>query len=65
MAEAIVQEVDPEQAILFGSRARSDATAESEVDLIVVEAEPVGNGRSGLAEEARLDSPDAKGNFGV
>ena len=65
MAEAIVQEVDAEQAIRFGSRARSDATAESEVDLIVVEAEPVGNGRSGLAEEARLDSPDAKGNFGV
>ncbi len=54
MAEAIVQEVDPEQVIHFGSRAPSDATEESDVDLIVVEAEPVGNGRGRLAEEARL-----------
>lgn len=54
MAEVIVQEVDPEKVILFGSRARSDATAESDVDFIVVEAEPVGNGRGRLAEEARL-----------
>ena len=54
MAEAIVQELDPEQVILFGSSARSDATAESDVDLVVVEAEPVGNGRGRLAEEARL-----------
>lgn len=42
MPEVIVQEVDSEKVILFGSRARSDSTAESDVDFIVVEAEPVG-----------------------
>ena len=54
MVRAIVDEVDPEQVILFGSRARGDATAESDVDLIVVEARPFGDGRSRYAEEARL-----------
>ena len=54
MARAIVDEADPEQVILFGSRARGNATAESDVDLIVVEAEPFGDGRSRRAEEARL-----------
>ena len=54
MVRAIVDEVDPEQVILFGSRARGDATAESDFDLIVVEAQPFGAGRSRYAEEARL-----------
>ena len=54
MVRAIVDEVDPEQVILFGSRARGDATAESDFDLVVVEAEPFGDGRSRYAEEARL-----------
>ena len=54
MVQAIVNEADPEQVILFGSRARGDATAESDFDLIVVEAEPFGAGRSRHAEEVRL-----------
>lgn len=54
MVRAIVDEVDPEQVILFGSRARGDATAESDFDLVVVEAAPFGDGRSRYAEEARL-----------
>ena len=54
MVRAIVDEVDPEQVILFGSRARGDATAESDFDFIVVEAGPFGAGRSRHDEEARL-----------
>ena len=42
MVQAIVAEVDPEQVILFGSRARGDAREDSDVDLVVVEAEPFG-----------------------
>ena len=38
MVQAIVAEVDPEQVILFGSRARGDAREDSDVDLVVVEA---------------------------
>ena len=51
---AIVDEVAPEQVILFGSRARGDATAESDYDLIVVEAAPFDEGRSRISEAARL-----------
>ena len=54
MVRAIVDEADPEQVILFGSRARGDATAESDYDFIVIEAGPFGEGRSRLAEMARL-----------
>ena len=54
MVRTIVDEVDPEQVILFGSRARGDATAESDFDFIVVEAGPFGAGRSRHDEEARL-----------
>ena len=54
MVRAIVDEVNPEQVILFGSRARGDATAESDFDFIVVEAGPFGAGRSRHDEEARL-----------
>ena len=42
MVKAIVDEVAPEQVILFGSRARGDTTADSDVDLVVVEAAPFG-----------------------
>ena len=54
MVQAIVDAVDPEQIILFGSRARGEARADSDVDLIVIEAEPFGPNRSRLAEERRL-----------
>ena len=46
MVEAIVDTVDPEQVILFGSRARGEAREDSDVDLLVLEAEPFGPGRS-------------------
>ena len=54
MVQAIVDEVDPEQVILFGSRARGDAGPGSDVDLIVVESGPFGESRDRDVEEARL-----------
>lgn len=50
MVRAIVDAADPEQVILFGSRARGDAREDSDIDLIVIEAEPFGPDRSRLAE---------------
>ncbi|MBI2302247.1 MAG: nucleotidyltransferase domain-containing protein [Armatimonadetes bacterium] len=38
MVERLVREFDPDQVILFGSRARGDARADSDVDLLVVMA---------------------------
>ena len=54
VVRAIVDEVDPIQVILFGSRARGDEREDSDVDLIVVEAEPFGPGRSRRKEVVRL-----------
>ena len=54
MVQAIVDEVDPEQVILFGSRARGDQREDSDVDLIVLEAEPFGPERSRHQELVRL-----------
>jgi len=54
MVQAIVDEVDPEQVILFGSRARDDHRENSDIDLIVVEAEPFGPERSRHGEMVRL-----------
>ncbi|MCY4585778.1 MAG: nucleotidyltransferase domain-containing protein [Bryobacterales bacterium] len=54
MVKAIVDEVAPEQVILFGSRACGGAAADSDVDLVVVEAAPFGPGRDRRAEAARL-----------
>ena len=54
MVKAIVDEVDPEQVILFGSHARGDATADSDIDLVVVEAQPFEAGRDRRTEAMRL-----------
>ena len=54
MVRAIVDEVDPEQVILFGSRARGDQRENSDIDLIVLEAEPFGPQRSRHRELVRL-----------
>ena len=54
MVQVIVAEVDPEQVILFGSRARGDERADSDVDLVVIESAPLGQGRSRHTEEVRL-----------
>ena len=44
MIRTIVDEVDPERVILFGSRARGDARPDSDIDLLIIEAEPFGSG---------------------
>ncbi len=63
MVEAIVAEVQPEQVVLFGSRGRGDHGEGSDVDLIVVESEPFGPGRSRHGEIMRLKH--AVRDFGV
>ena len=54
MKEAIVQAVAPERIYLFGSRARGDATPDSDIDLLIVEKEPFGPERSRWKEIARI-----------
>ena len=54
MVRAIVDEVAPEQVILFGSRARGEAGTASDIDLLVIESEPFGPGRSRRQEMNRL-----------
>ncbi|PXW81502.1 nucleotidyltransferase-like protein [Nitrosomonas sp. Nm84] len=54
MVETIVREVSPGAIILFGSRARGDARADSDVDLLIVETEPFSPQRSRRKEAARL-----------
>ena len=54
MVQAIVNEVDPEQVILFGSRGRGDYKESSDVDLVVVEAESFGPRRSRHQEILKL-----------
>ncbi|MBF0163833.1 MAG: nucleotidyltransferase domain-containing protein [Magnetococcales bacterium] len=39
MARSIVEAVQPEQVILFGSLARGETTEESDIDLLIVEQE--------------------------
>jgi uncharacterized protein len=54
MVDIIVREADPESIILFGSRARGDARSDSDVDLLIIEREPFGPGRSRIQKAARL-----------
>ena len=49
MARRIVRRFKPERIILFGSRARGDATPDSDVDLLVVMDVPDGNMAARLA----------------
>jgi predicted nucleotidyltransferase len=53
MVRAIVDATDPEQVILFGSRARGTGKANSDVDLLIVHSEPFGVGRSRHRETVR------------
>ena len=54
IVSVIVREGAPEAIILFGSRARGDARADSDVDLLVIEKEPFSPQRSRRKEVARL-----------
>lgn len=50
----IVDAVHPVKIILFGSYARGDYGAHSDIDLIVVEDEPFGQGRSRRAVSSKI-----------
>ncbi len=63
MADAIVRAVQPEEVILFGSRGRGDHRGWSDVDLMIVEAEPFGPVRSRRQELSRIRG--ALGRFRV
>ncbi len=54
VTDAIVEAVSPEKIILFGSQARGEAGPGSDIDLVVIEREPFGVGRSRRAEAARI-----------
>lgn len=54
MARRIVDTVAPEAVILFGPRATGEGSSDSDVDLMVVESEPFGPGRSRRKEMTRL-----------
>ena len=55
MVRAIVDTAQPERIILFGSHARGEEGADSDVDLLVIESEPFGPCRSRFHETARLE----------
>ncbi len=54
LVKVIVQEVNPQEVILFGSHARGDARPDSDVDVMVIEQEPFSAERSRRAEYTKL-----------
>jgi predicted nucleotidyltransferase len=54
MTQAVVEAVRPEQVLVFGSRARGDSTADSDVDLLVIDSRPFGPARSRRQELRRI-----------
>jgi len=54
IVDTIVQEVAPEQIILFGSRAKGTGTKESDIDLLVIESEPFSIERSRRYEITKI-----------
>lgn len=55
VVRAVVDAVQPEQVLVFGSVARGDAKSDSDIDLLVVEAEPFGMDRSRAVEAGRIE----------
>lgn len=53
LVRAIVGAIDPEQIILFGSRARGSHGMDSDIDLLVVQSEPFDAARSRYRESVR------------
>lgn len=54
MVQTIVQEVGPRRIYLFGSCARGSQTADSDVDLLIVEDQKFGPERNRWAELKRI-----------
>lgn len=55
IVDRIVQTVQPEEVILFGSLARGGADEYADVDLLVIESEPFGEARSRATEIRRIE----------
>ena len=55
IVDRIVQTVQPEEVILFGSLARGDGDEFADVDLLVIESGPFGEARSRAAEIGRIE----------
>ena len=54
MVRTIVDEVGPRRVYLFGSYARGNQTADSDIDLLIVEDEPFGPDRKRWSELKRI-----------
>lgn len=54
VTNTIVETAKPWKVVLFGSRVRGNAGPESDIDILVIEDEPFGPGRSRRKEMARL-----------
>jgi len=54
VVKIIVEALDPEQIILFGSRARGDARPNSDLDFLIVQSEPFSAQKTRTAALAAL-----------
>ena len=54
MIDTIVQEVAPEQIILFGFQAKGTGTKESDIDLLIIETDPFTKKRSRKNEMIKI-----------
>lgn len=54
MVDTIVDEVEPDQIVLFGSQARGDATDASDVDLLIIVGESFQHGRDRMEMMTQL-----------
>ncbi len=54
VVKAVVEAVHPEKIVLFGSWASGNPKPDSDLDLLVIETEPFGEGRSRTQEMTRL-----------
>ena len=54
MVQAIVEEVGPRRIYLFGSRAHGNQTADSDIDLLIVEDQRFGPDRTRWSELRRI-----------
>lgn len=54
IVNVIVEAVEPEKIVLFGSRASGKSGSDSDLDLLVIVPEPFGGGRSRIKEMAKL-----------
>ena len=54
IVRVIVDAIDPEQIVLFGSRARGDFRKDSDLDLLIVDSQPFDKTRSRRKEITRI-----------